>query len=148
MDNNPAPIRALGETAIRCRDHGAMVAFYRDIVGLPILKEFTASGITFFRIADGYGGHTTILALFAADAVQRDVHESAAALPETGGLSSLHHLALTVDHDHQDALCAFLDGQGISYSVQDFEWIGWRGVFIKDPDGNTVEFVAGVPKPV
>ncbi|MEM1232658.1 MAG: VOC family protein [Pseudomonadota bacterium] len=145
MTQNPAPIRALGEIAIRCADYAAMCAFYADIVGLPRLKDFPASRITFFRIAEGYGGHTTVLALFGADAIQRDVHDQAAEHPTAGATSTLHHLALTVDYAQQDDLCAYLDEKGIANSVQHFDWIGWRGVFIKDPDGNTVEFVAGRP---
>ncbi|MEM6480054.1 MAG: VOC family protein [Pseudomonadota bacterium] len=142
---NPAPIRALGEVAIRCRDHATMKAFYRDVVGLEIMKDFPDSRITFFRISKGYAGHTTILALFDSKAIQRDVHEQSAVLPEAGARSTLHHLALTVDHERQEALCAYLEGLGLSYSVQEFEWIGWRGVFIRDPEGNTIEFVAYDP---
>ena len=41
---------------------------------------------------------------------------------------------------------------GVPYRVQDFAWVGWRGVFVTDPEGNTVELVAydprsGVPAP-
>ncbi|MEM1152248.1 MAG: VOC family protein [Pseudomonadota bacterium] len=147
MRSNPAPIHALGEIAIRCRDHAAMVTFYRDVVGLPIMKSFPDSGITFFKIAEGYEGHTTVLALFRYDAIQREFHDKPADPPEAGAGSSLHHLALTVDYHRQDTLCAFLEANDIPYTVQNFEWVGWRGVFIKDPDGNTVEFVAGLPKP-
>ena len=36
----------------------------------------------------------------------------------------------------------WLDRQAIPYRVETFSWIGWRGVFLTDPDGNTVELVA------
>ncbi|MEM1235416.1 MAG: VOC family protein [Pseudomonadota bacterium] len=146
MDKNPAPIRSLGEIAIRCTDRPAMVAFYRDIVGLPIMQDFDGSGITFFRIAPGHGGHTAILALFDNNATQRDVHEGGGS-PKGGANSTLHHLALTVDYDNQPALCDFLDAHAVPYTVEHFDWIGWRGVFIRDPEGNTVEFVAGGHNP-
>ena len=116
--------------------------FYADIIGLPVLEDFAESRITFFKIAEGYGGHTAVLALFDADAVQRD-HFPKGGSPKGGASSTLHHLALTVDYDRQDDLCAFLDEKGVEYSVQEFGWIGWRGVFVTDPEGNTVEFVAG-----
>ncbi|MEM1374293.1 MAG: VOC family protein [Pseudomonadota bacterium] len=143
VTRNPAPIRALGEIAIRCGDHAAMRAFYADIVGLPLLADDTDSQITFFRIAEGYGRHTTILALFDARAVQRDVHDQGTEPPKAGTTSTLHHLALTLDYGRQDDLCRFLDDKGVPFSVQHFDGIGWRGIFIKDPEGNTVEFVAG-----
>ena len=142
---NPAKVHGLGEIAIRCADLAPMVAFYCEIVGLSPLKEFPESRIAFFHIAPGHGGHTTVLALFDARAEQRDFHDQGEEPPRAGATSTLHHLALAVDYDQQDALCAFLSEKGIAYTVQDFAWIGWRGVFIKDPEGNTVEFVAGVP---
>jgi catechol 2,3-dioxygenase-like lactoylglutathione lyase family enzyme len=57
-------VRALGEIAIRCDDLAPMVAFYEDIIGLDRLPGNASSGIVFFRIAEGFGGHTTVLALF------------------------------------------------------------------------------------
>lgn len=130
-------VRALGEIAIRCRDMDAMEAFYRDIVGLSVLAR-RAPGITFFRIADGFAGHTAVLALFAPDAGRTDP-------VETGAHSALHHIALTVGWDEQDAAMAWYDANGLACTVQDFDWIGWRGVFTTDPDGNTVELVAARP---
>ena len=144
---NPAPIRALGEIAIRCRDRATMRSFYRDIVGLPVLEDFAEGGITFFRIGPGHGGHTTVLALFDAQGIQRAAHPKPTDTVTSGAGSSLHHLALTVDLHRQDALCAFLDDQKIAYHVEEFAWIGWRGVFVRDPEGNTVEFVAGGHRP-
>ncbi|MEO0958724.1 MAG: VOC family protein, partial [Pseudomonadota bacterium] len=60
-------VRALGEIAIRCADMDAMERFYREVIGLSVLSE-RQGGITFFRIAEGYAGHTSVLALFATDA--------------------------------------------------------------------------------
>jgi catechol 2,3-dioxygenase-like lactoylglutathione lyase family enzyme len=125
-------IRALGEVAIRCRDLEAMRAFYRDVVGLAPLEGDCSGNIAFFQIAPGFGGHTTVLALFADGA------------PETGAASSLHHVALTVSADEQPRVEAWLRAQGLSPRTQDFPWIGWRGLFVTDPEGNTVEFVASV----
>ncbi len=28
------------------------------------------------------------------------------------------------------------------YRVEQFGWVGWRGIFTQDPEGNTVELVA------
>ncbi len=125
-------IRALGEIAVRCRDMAAMVRFYRDVLGLQVLEGGHRDGIVFFRIAEGYGGHTAVLALFAEA-------DSAVA---AGQGSSLHHLALTIDRDEQDRAEAWFSENGIASRVEAFEWIGWRGLFINDPDGNTVELVA------
>ena len=132
-------VRALGEIAIRCGDVRRMEAFYRDVIGLPVLSGGHRDGIVFFALGESYGGHTAVLALFAADGA---CPESCS--PQAGVRSSLHHLALTVDRDEQAAVMAWYDRQGLAYTVQEFDWIGWRGVFTADPEGNTVELVAKV----
>ncbi len=142
-DRPPFRIGNLGEIAIRCRDYPAMVAFYRDVIGLEFLAE-TIPGISFFRLAPGYAGHTQVLALFAHD-VRRE--GEALPRPETGEMSSLHHLALAVAAEDQPAAEGWLLAQGYPADWQNFGWIGWRGLFTRDPDGNTVELVAHVAPP-
>lgn len=136
-------VKALGEVAIRCADVGVMMAFYRDVIGLEVLAGTADGGIVFFQIGDaGYGGHTTVLALFARDAGRADIHPRTSQPPATGAGSSLHHIALTVDFAAQDAVMAWYEQHGIDYNVQHFGWIGWRGIFALDPEGNTIELVA------
>ncbi len=142
---HPAPFKvgALGEIAIRCADLEAMTAFYRDVIGLTVMEGGGADGIVFFDIGPGYQGHRTVLALFRHDAGRVELHRRAG-LPLAGGKSSLHHLALTVSAEDQGAAIDWYDSLGLSWRVQDFDWIGWRGVFTEDPEGNTVELVAKV----
>lgn len=135
-------VRGLGEVAIRCADMRAMVTFYRDVIGLEPLSGDAGDDIVFFRIGPGHGGHTTVLALFRFDAGRAEIHPQGRAAPATGAGSSLHHIALSVDFAAQEAAMAWYDRHGLDYSVQRFGWIGWRGVFTRDPEGNTVELVA------
>lgn len=135
-------IRALGEVAIRCADLPAMTAFYRDILGLEVLSDRGA--IVFFRLGESYGGHTQVLALFDHAAPQLALHAQDDIRPQTGARSSLHHVALTIDAAEQVAAERFLVGEGLPCRIEDFPWIGWRGVFTRDPEGNTVELVAKV----
>ncbi|MEL7348226.1 MAG: VOC family protein [Pseudomonadota bacterium] len=138
-------VRALGEVAVRCADLDAMERFYAEVIGLERLAA-RENGIVFFRIAPGHAGHTTVLALFAQDAVVRPgLHPTGAGAPATGAGSSLHHLALTIDYAEQEAAMAWYDRLGQPYRVEQFDWIGWRGVFTEDPEGNTVELVAAHP---
>ena len=146
MSERPFAPRALGEIAIRCRDFPAMVAFYGEVLGLERLDTGQRGGrwdgIAFFRLAESHAGHSQVIGLFA-DGVSGE--------PEGGGdlaigaRSSLHHLALALPWDEQDAAVAWLEAQGLPVRVQTFDWIGWRGVFTRDPDGNTVELVAAEP---
>ncbi len=135
-------VRALGEIAIRCADLEKMAAFYRDIIGLEHLHGNHRDGIIFFKIADGYAGHTSVLALFRPDAGRPELHPQGVEPPKTGAGSSLHHLALSLPFSEQDAVMRWYDENSIDYRVQVFDWIGWRGIFTTDPEGNTVELVA------
>ncbi|MFV2051391.1 VOC family protein [Aliiroseovarius sp. YM-037] len=127
--------RALGEIAIRCENIDAMVSFYRDVIGLSPLPGGHRRDIVFLKVADGYAGHTCVLALFRADGDK----------PATGAASSLHHIALTVSYQEQDAVIAWYESLKQPYRIEEFDWIGWRGIFTQDPDGNTVELVAYDP---
>lgn len=137
-------VRALGEVAIRCADMAPMVAFYRDMLGLEILAGNQSDDIVFFQLGESYGGHISVLALFRHDGQPRAVHPEGVGRPVTGAGSSLHHLALTVDAAEQEAVVAWYEAQGQEYRIEEFPWIGWRGVFTQDPEGNTVELVAKV----
>jgi catechol 2,3-dioxygenase-like lactoylglutathione lyase family enzyme len=128
--------RALAEIAIRTRHMAAMVAFYRDVLGLQLLSTREEGRIAFFRLADGFAGHTAVLALF--DEPEAEVAAGAG----TPARSSLHHLALALPRDEQDAAQAWFERRNIPCRVEEFSWIGWRGLFVNDPDGNTVELVA------
>jgi catechol 2,3-dioxygenase-like lactoylglutathione lyase family enzyme len=134
-------VRALGEIAIRCDDLAAMTAFYEDIIGLDRLPGNSNPDIVFFRIAEGFGGHTSVLALFD----KRLGAGSGADVPETGARSSLHHIALSLPFDEQEAAMRWYEAQGLAYRIEHFAWVGWRGVFTEDPEGNTVELVAYDP---
>ncbi|WP_120634757.1 VOC family protein [Ruegeria sp. EL01] len=138
--------RALGEIAIRCADMSAMVAFYETVIGLERLYGDHNSAIVFFRIAEGFGGHTQVLALFHHVAAPRPgLHPIGADRPVTGGGSALHHIALSLPFEEQDAVLRWYDEIGQPYRIEEFGWIGWRGIFTEDPEGNTVELVAYDP---
>lgn len=131
--------RALGEIAIRCRDYAAMIDFYGRVLGLEPLTGGANGGprdrISFFRLGESFAGHIAVLALFDGDGTE----------PVSGTGSSLHHLALSLPWEEQNHAKAWLEEQGFSAQYQEFEWAGWRGLFTRDPDGNTVELVAASP---
>lgn len=124
-------IKGLGELALRVNDLGRMVDFYETVVGLEVMRRFPET--VFFRIEDGHGGHTTILALF-----DRDV--------ETGQeRSPLDHFAFTIDVDDYDSERQRLEALGVDVTQRVFDWTGWRSLFFRDPEGNVVELVCRDP---
>ncbi|KLN61396.1 glyoxalase [Kiloniella spongiae] len=145
MKNREFKVRALGEIAIRCRDKKAMTKFYDEVIGLEHLAGDVDDRVTFFKIAEGFGGHTSVLALFRPDEIT-GTDTSEHQLPQTGAASSLHHIALSLPYEEQQAVMDWYEQIGQDYRVQLFDWIGWRGIFTRDPDGNTVELVAYDPE--
>lgn len=147
---DPSPPRrfrplALGEIAIRCADMARMIAFYRDVIGLELLTLRAGGAIAFFKIAEGFGGHTTVLALFDQSLTSAQGSKSgpkSRTAPTTGEGSSLHHIALSLPFAELGGVKEWYDSLGQPYTVEDFDWIGWRGIFTRDPEGNTVELVA------
>lgn len=138
---HPFTVGGLGEIAIRCADLPPMVAFYRDVIGLPVLSD-TGAGIVFFELGNGVAGHTSVLALFDWRVGRAELHGAASGPPTAGTGSSLHHIALSLPRAEQEKALAFYVAQGVPHTVQIFDWIGWRGVFTNDPEGNTVELVS------
>ena len=121
----------------------AMVDFYERLIGLERLHGDHTSGIVFFRIAAGFAGHTSVLALFEKGYEARPgLHPTSQDNPVTGGGSSLHHIALSLPFAEQEAALAWFAAHNIPTRVERFGWIGWRGVFVTDPEGNTVKLVA------
>lgn len=134
--------RAIGEIAIRCADHVGMARFYEDVIGLTRFGGTDDDPIIFLKVADGFAGHTAVLALFSHDLDRPGIHEAAPVPPRGGPLSTLHHIALSLPFAEQEAVMRWYDRIGQPYEVQDFGWVGWRGIFTNDPEGNTVELVA------
>ncbi len=95
--------------------------------------------IAFFKIGEGYGGHTQVLALFAMD------RASNAGRPQWEQVdvrsTTLHHFAFTIDLADYESEKQRLEGLGQDVRVSEHAWVQWRSLYINDPDGNVVEFV-------
>lgn len=124
-------VRALGEVALRVNDLERSQAFYADVIGLPLLRRFERSA--FFRIAEGYAGHTAILALF--DRGVKVEQER----------STLDHIAFTIERSDYEAEKERLESLGLSVRTAAHEWVQWRSLYVTDPDGNEVELVCYDP---
>ena len=141
MTERPFQLRALGEIAIRCRDFAGMQDFYSRVLGLSAVEGSERGGY-----GESFGGHVAVLALFDSETASVSLSSGDMEIPVQAGLrSSLHHLALSLPWEEQEAAADWLTQQGFDAKFQRFPWAGWRGLFTRDPDGNTVELVAAEP---
>jgi catechol 2,3-dioxygenase-like lactoylglutathione lyase family enzyme len=125
-------IRGLGEIALRVNNPDEMQRFYEDVVGLTLMQRFPP--VAFFKIADGFEGHTQILALFDRTSDANYVE------PEIAK-STVDHIAFAISLDDFESERKRLEGLGLPVETYEFSWVHWRGIFINDPEGNMIEFV-------
>ena len=129
-------IRALGEIALRVDDLDSMQAFYQNVIGLELMRRFPDAA--FFKIADGYGGHTQILALFDRSSQSGYTGLSAAQ-------TTVDHFAFTVAREDFASERARLEDLGCKLEFADHDWVHWRSLYVRDPEGNNVELVCHDP---
>lgn len=130
------PIKALGEIALRVTDLDQMQTFYTQVVGLALLQRFPHAA--FFKIADGYAGHTQILALF-------DRQQEADYQGINAALTTIDHVAFTIALSDYQTEKARLEALGLTISTAEHSWVHWRSLYFTDPEGNRVEFVCYDP---
>lgn len=108
------------------QDTHRALAFYHDILGLAVADD---------RPELGYPGAWLNLGEQQIHLLELPNPDSAAERPSHGGRD--RHIAIAV-HGF-DALRQSLDSNGISYTLSKS---GRRALFVRDPDGNTLELIA------
>ena len=125
-------IQGVYETVLYADDIPAAVGFYTDVVGLRAIEppdEHSAA----FRLADG-----GLLLLFTAE-------RSAAPgrFVPSHGTTGDGHVAFRVAPGELDPFTGELRDVGIEVE-REITWpLGGRSVYVRDPAGNSVEFVEG-----
>ena len=137
MNMSDRRIKGLGEASIRVKDLDAMHKFYEDVVGLEVLRRGESS--VFFKVAEGYGGHSQNLALF--DAAERTFLENKS--PHLNQeQTTLHHIALNLSLDDFESERLRLEGLGLKVHATEHAWLHVRSLYFADPEENLIEFVA------
>ncbi len=130
MNKSNRRVKGLGEVSIRVKDLDAMHKFYEEVVGLEALRR--DESFVFFKVAEGYGGHTQNLALF-------DTTNPLELSPEG---TTLHHIALNIALEDFETEKMRLEGLGMKVNATVHEWLHVRSLYFADPEGNSLEFVA------
>ena len=127
MNKSVRRIKGLGEVSIRVKDLDAMHKFYEEVVGLEVLRR--EESFVFFKVAEGYGGHTQNLALFEAS---EELNQES---------TTLHHIALNILLEDYDSEKSRLESLGLKVNATVHEWLHVRSLYFHDPEGNSLEFV-------
>ena len=120
-------VRAIGEVALRVNDLEKSQAFYANVFGLELLRRFEHAA--FFRIGEGYAGHTAVLALFDRDVAVEQAR------------STVDHIAFSIALADYEPEKRRLERLGLTVRTATHEWVHWRSLYVTDPDGNNVELV-------
>ena len=125
-----ARVQGIYETVIYAEDIPATVAFYRDVVGVREI-EAPAPDSAAFRLGDG-----TLLLIF-----NPSMSSAPGRFVPSHGATGAGHLAFRVDA--LDPCVEHLRGAGLEIE-REITWpLGGRSVYVRDPAGNSVEFVEG-----
>ena len=120
----------------RVNNLDAMHKFYEEVVGLEVLRR--NESFVFFKIAEGFGGHPHILALFSANN-RVFIETKSLQLSQEG--TTLHHIALNISLEDYESEKRRLEGLGLSVLATEHAWIHVRSLYFSDPEGNLLEFV-------
>ena len=137
MNKSDRRIKGRGEVSIRVRDLDAMHKFYEEVMGLEVLRR--DESFVFFKIAEGYGGHTQNLALFEASNTMFLDNKAEQLNPQE---STLHHIALNIALEDFEFEKMRLEGLGLKVNATEHDWLHVRSLYFYDPEGNHLEFVA------
>jgi len=119
-----------------CRDLTRTTAFYRDLLGLALVREATNDddpGSRHFWFGDEHGSPATLVSFLEYPSMSQGAV----------GVGSTHHLALSVESaDEQIAWRDYLRGHGVECS-EILDRGGLRSLYLRDPDGHIIEIATG-----
>ncbi|HEY1880083.1 MAG TPA: VOC family protein [Caulobacteraceae bacterium] len=151
-------LRGVNHLALVCKDMERTVRFYRDVLGMPLVKtiDLPEGGGQHFFFDIGNGDCLAFFWFPGAPEAKPGI-SSPAALPGLGSLvtahGSMNHIAFDVPEEKFDAYCEKLKSRGVELSpvlnhddskyqvsreVTDRVFV--RSVYFFDPDGVCLEF--------
>jgi catechol-2,3-dioxygenase len=124
-------IKSLGDVALRVNNLPEMRRFYQEVLGLEVLGAFGSAVL--LRIAEDFGGHTQVLGLFDRSVPVGPEH------------TTVDHIAFTIALGEFESERQRLETLGFNVEVKNHDWVRWRSLYLRDPEGNQVELVCYDP---
>jgi catechol-2,3-dioxygenase len=126
-----AAVLGISEIVLSAHDGPAMVKFYRDVIGLPVISPPERANPIFLQAGPGRAGVPQMIVV-----VQLPPNSAQFSAPR-----SLHHLAFEVDPAEFDAEHSRLTSLGYALRSGQHPVIRSRTLYLNDPEGNEVEFI-------
>ena len=114
-------VRGLGEIALRVNNLDAMQKFYEEVIRLPLMTRVPKCA--FFKIADGYGGHTQVLALF-------DRSNGPGYRRTDAATSTIDHIAFEIPLSDFENELKRLRTLGLEVETAEHAWVHWRSLYV------------------
>lgn len=131
-------VTGIHHVTLICADLDRTVAFYRDVLGMRIVKQTMNQDDPNARhlfFGDDEGAPGTVVSFFEYPHME----------PGRVGVGSTHHLALTVESGEElDGWRAWLVSQGVG-CTEVLDRVYFRSVYLRDPDGHIVELATRGP---
>jgi catechol 2,3-dioxygenase-like lactoylglutathione lyase family enzyme len=158
MPNQEFDIRGVNHVALVCRDMARTVAFYRDVLGMPLIKTIDLpQGMGQHFFFDIGNGDSLAFFWFPHAPAAHPGISSPQALPTQGSMvtahGSMNHIAFNVPAEMFDVYCRRLIDKGVTLSpilnhddsplqisAEVSEGVFVRSVYFFDPDGVCLEF--------
>ena len=160
MSESPFEFRGINHLALVCQDMARTVEFYRDVLGMPLIKTVELPGGMGQHFFFDCGGGDALAFFWFADAPPHAPGIAAPAnRPDKGELASAHgsmnHVAFNVPEAVIESYVERLRAAGVPCSDlanhDDSEWgiskdmhpgVFVRSIYFQDPDGILLEFAA------
>ncbi|MFZ1138758.1 MAG: hypothetical protein ABR881_29235 [Candidatus Sulfotelmatobacter sp.] len=128
----PGMTQILQLEAAGSRWTNAIWAVWARAAGLNLMTR--VPNCAFFKIADGYSGHTQVLALF-------DRSGSPDYSAPDAKTSTIDHIAFEIPPAEFADERKRLEALGLEVETTEHAWVHWRSLYVTDPEGNQVELV-------
>jgi catechol 2,3-dioxygenase-like lactoylglutathione lyase family enzyme len=128
-----APLRGILETALYVDDLARARRFYQEVAGCVVMLDTP-------RLVAMSVAERSVLLLFKRGATEASVPTAGGIVPGHGG-SGVQHVAFAIDETALDAWIERLGSAGVEIESRVRWQRGGQSVYVRDPDGHSVEFV-------
>ena len=118
MNKSDRRVKGLGEVSIRVKDLDTIHKFYEEVVALEVLRQ--DESFVFFKVGEGYGGHTQNLALF--DSTNRAFLE-AKSEQLNSDQTTFHHIAFNIALEDFESEKMRLEDLRLKVTATVHEWL-------------------------